>query len=241
MYDSVLFSPEKLSAFNRIECLILDNIEFDCLEYLLNQLLSLSQLSSSTVTARGVFDWTKIYGQICHLRVLKYCKLSVSARRTAQSLPLCVNECSPIEYLIITHGTDLNELDRLLLYIPHLRRASLYLTGGRGNLRTERCAFVYKQLTHISVRLSYSIKFNSFEKIIRELFPIVEVLRLILSEYFGQLYATVRKWEQLITTHLPYLQIFDIQYRLSAVYHTTALTADTRMNEFSTPFWIARQ
>ena len=242
MYDScLLFLFEKLSAFNRMECLILENVGFESLENLLDQLLSLSQLSSLTITAKGVLDCTKIYGQIFRLRALKYCKLCLSKRGTTQLLPICVNEYSPIEYLIITHDTDLNELYRLLSYVPHLRRASFDLIGSHENLRTDRFPFVCKQLTHISLRLLTCIEFNVFERIIRELFPRMEVLHLTPPKYFDRQYASGSKWEELITNHLPYLRIFDIQYSFHVASDSASSNADDVIRQFSTPFWIARQ
>lgn len=242
MYDCVVSSLKRLLTFNRIECLILENIQFEYLENLLDQPFSLSHLSSLVITSNDVSNRAKIYGQIFRLPALKYCRLFLKGWNTNGSLPTCVDEYSPIERLVITNFVDLHEFDSLLSYLPHLRRISLDLYANYQKIRsTQRCPFVCKQLTHISLRLSYSIKFDIFEEVIRELFPMVEVLHLTLPCYFDRLYANAHKWEQLILSHLSYLRIFDIQCCLPAAYDVTPLRVDALINQFTTSFWTARQ
>ena len=243
MYDCVVSSLERLLAFNRIQCLILENIQFECLKNLLDQPFSLSLLSSLVITSNDIPNKVNIYRQIFRLPALKYCKLFFKGWNASGSLPTCVDEYSPIEHLVIKNSIDLYEFDSLLSYVPHLRRVSLDLYANYQKIRsrTQKFPFVCKQLTHISLRLSGGIKFHFFEDIIRELFPMVEVLHLTLPCYFDRLYANAHKWEQLISSHLSYLRIFDIQCRLPAAYDITPLTIDALMNQFTTSFWIARQ
>ena len=243
MYDYVLSSLKNLLTFNRIECLILDNIESKCLENLLHQLLSLTQLSSLTITTtEDVRNRSDIYRGIFSLRALKFCKLSLPASSVYDALPICVSEYSPIEHLIIKKVTYLHQLHSLLSYVPHLCRVSLNLNESRLKKRsTKRCPFICKQLTHISLGLSHSVEFAIFEEIIRELFSMTEVFHLTLLTDWDEPYANANKWEQLITTHLPHLRIFDINFHFDSAYDITPLTVDTPMNQFTTPFWTARQ
>lgn len=242
MYDCVVSSLEKLLKFNRIECLVLKNIELKCLKKLLNQLHSLSHLSSLVISGDSVKNKGQIYQQIFSLRTLRYCQLSLSERGRSISLPIAINEYSPIEHLIITNSIKLHEFDSIISCVPQLRRLSLNLSATYQKFRSaQRCPFVLKKLTHISLQLCNSIKFNLFEEIFRELFPMIEVLHLTVSSYFDQLYANAHKWEQLITSHLSYLRIFDIYYYLPATSDIFPLSTDVLINQFTTPFWIARQ
>ena len=123
MYDVVRPSLEKIIQFGRVETLILDNIESECLEDLLNDLPSLSQLSSLVINAVDhVTNKAMIYRQICRLPMLRYCKLSWPEWRMSEWLPICTDEYSPIEHLIITNCICICHLDSLLSYVPQLHR-----------------------------------------------------------------------------------------------------------------------
>ena len=243
IYDCVLSSLEKLLTFNRIQCLILNHIEPKCLENLLHQLISLSQLSSLTITtSEYVRNRNDISRAIFSLRALKYCKLSLPAKNVHDPLPICVHEYSPIEHLIIKDPTYLHQLDSLLSYVPRLRRTSLVLYRNETLIRSAlKFIFACKQLTHLSLELSSNIDFFLIEKIVRELFPAIEVLHLTLSWYFDQHYANADNWKQLIILQLPYLRIFDIHYPLPAARSIFSLSGNMLMNQFTTPFWIDRQ
>ena len=78
MQNYVLSSILKLSEFQQLQSLILNDIQSEYLEYLLNQLRNFSLLSSLVIS---VIDKVKnksfIYRQIFRLPALKYCKLSL--------------------------------------------------------------------------------------------------------------------------------------------------------------------
>ena len=241
-YDLVLSLIEKMLPFNRIECLILQRIEPDCLENLLHQLLSLSKLCSLIIaTTDSVQNRAKIYRQIFRLRALKYCKLSLSKKETNRLLSTCVSEYSPIEYLIITSPVYLDEFDSLLSYVPQVRRLSLFLYEGTRSRRSQRYPFVCRQLTQLSLQLSVGINFDLFGEITRELFRMIEVLHLTLPYYFDRPYMNANKWEHLIIAHLPYLRIFDIQCTLPPGDDISLWDTTNLISQFTTSFWIARQ
>ena len=240
MEDVALASLDKMFRFNRLEHLTLDNIECACLEHILNQLISLPLLSSLTVTTVDrIRDRTKIYREVFRLQALKYCKLYLQGYGGNELLPVCVNEYSPIEHMIIANSIRVKELDAFLSYVPQLRRVSLNLQYIHP-MTTQEYSVMSQHVTHVSLELTSVIKFNEFEEIIRG-FPMIEVLHLTLPSYCEQIYANADKWEQLITCHLPHLRIFDIHYSFRSAYGVVPLNIDTLMNQFSTPFWIARQ
>jgi hypothetical protein len=49
------------------------------------------------------------------------------------------------------------------------------------------------------------------------------------------------RWKQLITFYLPNLRIFDIQFDVFVSDTDDSSSIETRMNQFTSPFWIERQ
>lgn len=226
MYDLAFSSIHKLLPFNRLKCLILNNIESNCLENFLSQLSSLTSLASLAIaTIDHDSNRAHIYREVFRLRTLKYCKLSLSAWKASESLSMCVDECSSIEYLIITNSVYLHELDGLLSYVPQLRRLSLNLSTDNRRPRTQRCPHVYYQLTYLSIRLGALI-FDRLEEIIRELFPMTEVLRLTVLSYVERTDVNGNMWKQLITCHLPKLQMFNIRREVTIGHGTAQLNIE---------------
>jgi hypothetical protein len=241
MYDLTLSSIFKLSEFQRLKTLILHNIESKCLENLLDQLPSLSLLSSLVITSVDIVkNKNNIYRQIFRLSALKYCKLSLLGWTTSESLPVSTNEYSSIEHLIITNYMYIHQLDNFLSYVPQLRRLSFHLQQDTWQERTKICPFVLNNLTHISFRLD-SIKFDQFEQLVTDLFPMIQVLHLTSAYHAGRAYLDIEKWEQLIISHKLNLRIFDIQLDISIGDNDDQLRLETQINRFRTPFWIERQ
>ena len=241
MYGFALSSLGKILEFGRIEILILNNIESECLEPLLKQLPSLPILSSLVIISSDhVPSKNSIYHQIFRLPALKYCKLSLLARTSTESLATSINEYSPIEHLIIKNSINPYELDDLLSYVPQLRRLSFHLQHTIWRTRTQVCPLVLNQLTHVDLQLE-SIKFDVLEQIIRELFPMIEVLHLTIIGRMDAAYINANKWEQLITSHIPHLRIFDIQCEFAASNDMYPLGIKDQINQFTTSFWMTRQ
>ena len=243
MYDAVLSSLKKLLPFNRIENLIVNNIECFRLDNLLSQLSSSSSLSSLIITTvDNIQDKAKIYQKIFRLPALKYCKLSLSGWRSSSSLPNSGDECSPIEYLIITNSIYMHELDSLLSYVPQLRRLSLYLSESNSSMQTQGYSFVSNQLTHIDLRIEY-VQFGAFAELVKKFPTTIEVMCLTLTGYIRSepTYTDANKWEQLIASYLPKLRIFDIQCDFSIYTDNFLLNMEEQLNRFLTPFWITRQ
>jgi hypothetical protein len=241
IYDFVFSSNYKLSEFYRVETLILHNIDSYYLDNLLDQLSSLSLLSSLVITSvDSVRNKNTIYHQIFRLPALKYCKLSLLGWTASESLPVNTNEYSSIEHLIITNSMYLYQLDSLLSYVPQLRRLSFNLQDDTWHKRTKICPFSLNQLTHVYFKLDY-IKLDIFEQVVMDFFSTVQVLRLTLDYNADPAYMDANKWKQLIIYHIPNLRIFDVQFDFSANNNDYQLRIETRINQFTFPFWIDRQ
>jgi len=96
-------------------------------------------------------------------------------------------------------------------------------------------------LTHISFKI-VSINFDQFEQMIVHIFPTVQVLHLTVKDYNeDSVYMDANKWKQLILSHIPNLRVFDIQLDFTLSNNADQLKIETKINQFTTPFWIERQ
>ena len=215
--DHVLSSFAKSLPFHGIKHLILENIDYACLANLLNRLPSSSLLSSLIITTvRDNQDRSTIYGPIFRLQALKYCQLSLLAWESREQLPISIDRSSPIERLIITNPIYAHELENLLPYTPQLRRLSLCLTW---------------------------LKLDDFLQIGRKFPATIEVVRFTLdvSIINTREYTNAYKWEQVITSYLPNLRIFDIQYDFYIPSDVLSFHIPEQFDRFITPFWLAHQ
>ncbi|CAF0875634.1 unnamed protein product [Adineta steineri] len=127
LYDDISSPIHILPEFLYLKTLSLDDIESNCLQYVIPILVSLPCLSSLSISsADNVQNKNSIYSQTIRLASLKYCSLSLKGSDNNElSLPT-VDKHSPIEHLIIKHGLSNNQLYSLLSYVPQLRRLYIY-------------------------------------------------------------------------------------------------------------------
>ncbi|CAF3977440.1 unnamed protein product [Rotaria sp. Silwood1] len=243
--DMSLLLPA-MTNLTRLETLVINNIESNYIEGIVNHLSSLPVLSSLTIISiDSIKNQNDIYQKIFHLPTLKYCQISIGTLRHRIPLPIATNEFSSIEHLVIKNKVLLNQIDSLLSYVPQLRRLSLdYLDGFRSSQKRMHPVNL-NDLTNVSLKL-YSIDFNRFEQLVRILFRQVQVLRIV-ADYtrfstFNMEYLNADQWEQLISTHMPNLRIFDFQHQYRSWYNNHDRQAyETRVNKFNSVFWIKRQ
>jgi hypothetical protein len=89
-------------------------------------------------------------------------------------------------------------------------------------------------LTNVSLKL-YSVDFIDFEKLVTDFFRHVRILRIIVwnNRYVTTLeYLDADRWEQLISTHLLNLCIFDLQHRYEMFdYNSIGQVYTSRVNK----------
>jgi hypothetical protein len=180
-----------------------------------------------------------LFGQIFYLSKLKYCKITYRTKDDYQPLPIHFTkyDCSPIEYLVI--NTRLSEpFDDLLSCLPRLRHLSIncLVNSNYIDMKKELRLVVVKHLKYVSTKID-CIRFNRFENFIKEYFSPVEVLRLTTT--YDPNYLDVKQWEQLITSYMPNLCVFDVNFDGHAP--DNKATFHTLINHFHSSFWIAKQ
>lgn len=133
----------------------------------------------------------------------------------------------------------------MLLYVPQLCRLSLGKFSTCGPLQRRIKSVQLNNLTNVSLKLN-SINFANFETLIKDLFRQVQTLRITVYPHdrngLGKQYLNANRWEQLISTFLPNLRIFDFQHYFPAVDHSKYQeVCDTLVNNFNSLFWTKRQ
>jgi hypothetical protein len=231
-----------LSRFNRLEILILENIDSNQLKTVLQDIASLSHLSSlAIIPIDYVENVNDIFLQIFRLSTLKYCKVSFANNQTQPDrlLPFATHEYSSIEQLVIKHTISINNLHRLLSYIPQLRRLSLdCINEDYHNSRIDH-PMIFNNLSHLFLDLTL-FSFDEFELLIKNSFPSIQVLHLLVDGYDE--YTNANRWKQLISSSMPYLRIFDIQCSYRYVRNSTIQKVhEFQLNQFTTSFWYEHQ
>jgi hypothetical protein len=239
-YNIDFSSLYKLRKFRRLETLILHNVESEYVENLLNQLPSLSLLSSLVITFVSSVTNT-IFCQIFRLSALRYCKFSFTGWTYGQALPVCINANRSIEHLVITNEINRDELDSLLSYVPQLRRLFVCLLPRLDSKQTKISPSPLNNLTHVSFKITY-MRFDGFIQSFIDQFLNIELLYLTVQGYnIDQTYLDANRWEQAISTYIPKLRVFDFVFDRSGDNADDLQRIETNINQFTSPFWIERQ
>jgi hypothetical protein len=91
-------------------------------------------------------------------------------------------------------------------------------------------------LIHISIDL-HIIYFTQFEKIIKDCFNQLQVLRIITAR--DVTYLDANRWEQLMLSHMQNLRLFEMNY--DGFEYCNELSPDVLTKNFNSLFWIERE
>ncbi|UJR17208.1 hypothetical protein I4U23_004103 [Adineta vaga] len=200
--------------FIRLEALTLTNIDVAYLPKILDQLYSLSTLSSLTIISDDYLHKSiNVYEKIFRLPRLRYCQMLL---KTSENTFFDItNELNTIEYLVVNQTVSFDQLDSLLSYVPKLQRLSIIDLYELSDSRRKSKSLSLDLLTNVSITVK-NIEFNDFQSIARDYFRQVQVLHLKVQckAWYndGIQYLDANRWEQLISTYIPNLSIFDFQY-----------------------------
>jgi hypothetical protein len=224
-------------SFNHLKSLVLYGIQLNQLVTLLINARSLPQLFSLDIRLIGDYEnLVQVYQLIFNLPTLKSLKFSMPIEKKINSLPIAIRgKISPIEYLNINHRCSLHQLNRLLSYTPYLR----HLT----------CRKLFNWITKFTTRLlnleyisinDCDFNFDQFEIFIKKICSKLKVLRII-NRSNDITYLDANRWEQLISQYIPDLRTFNFQFSEYLIFDHSFTVYHTRMNRFTTSFWIAHQ
>ncbi|CAF4536731.1 unnamed protein product [Rotaria socialis] len=238
--DILFLPPRLLLEFIHLETLILDKIKMKTFDKIFVELMFLPKLHSLTISpGEYVQSSSHLFSSIFSLHKLKYCKIIIQTKVSETMFPAYLSEYdeSPIEYLIIDGRFPFESLNNLLSCLPRLRHLSISTLVKSGfEERRELPSTKLKYLKYISLNLDY-VRFDQFEKILKTFFHYVEILRI--ATLFDEAYLNAKRWEELLSIHMPCLRIFDMNHCDSI--RNNSLTYHDLIDQFNSSFWISKQ
>jgi hypothetical protein len=197
--------------FNHLKSIVIYGINENQLISLISMLTHLSSLAIDLED--NPVDPGNLYSLIFRLPLLKYIKLSFKEYDGFILLPFATSDqFSTIEYLVIDHPFQIDQLVNILSYTPQLCRLScknsrLESNGNYQNLVSIRLP----KLTQISLR-ECDISFDEFEIFIAKISPQLHMLRIIIPDGDGESFLDTDRWEQFILKHIPQMNKFYFEY-----------------------------
>ncbi|CAF0773998.1 unnamed protein product [Adineta steineri] len=229
------------TSFNRLESLVLNDLNVDDDVSILNSLAQLPRLFSLKIFCYECNELFFIFQSIFRLPVLQYAKILYSNWTTTVPFPLATSDnqrSMTLEYLTVDSPHHLTSIYNLLSYTPRLRRLSVE------SIFDTRCKplkqFIQpRNLTSISL-CYWDLSFDKFASFIAIVGSELEFLRISIKHPTAL--SNVYQWQQLILRHMPRLRTFLFDYHgpLTKDAHGNS-RCRTLLDEFASPFWIERQ
>ncbi|CAF4495990.1 unnamed protein product [Rotaria sp. Silwood2] len=224
--------PHLILNFIRLQTIILDNVRDRNFHKFFDYLKCLTTLHAITISfVEYMPSLDTIFSQIFRLSTLKYCKIEY---QQLSFIDFINYESSSIEYLIINSHLPFSALHNLLCCLPKLQHLSIgYLDKIEYYKQSNKLSSIQlKYLKHVSLKLD-DVHFDEFEKIIKEFFRHIQILRLTIV--YDETYFDAKRWQQLILFHMSYLRIFYINHQ--GYVNNNNLTYHDIINQFNSSFW----
>ncbi|UJR32583.1 hypothetical protein I4U23_020043 [Adineta vaga] len=222
------------SSLNRLESLVLHEMKSQTLIPILAELSSIPQLYSLTATTIGtVRKLYKIHELIFALPVLKYCNTTFQWHMESFSFSDFRSKTSSISYFVSKSTYNIKSLPYLLQYLPKLVHLSINTSSNEQNTLGWSPTIV-NELTYL--RLQHSVGFDHLEMFISNLFHRIQILRV--SSNTNMNASDAKRWQRLISSHLPHLHTFDLQHFGQII---DLAEYDRIHNEFNSSFYWKRK
>ncbi|CAF0992340.1 unnamed protein product [Adineta steineri] len=238
-----------ITKLTQLTTLILNNIEANFIEPIVNQLSSLPVLSSLTIVSiSNIITKNNLYSKLFQLPKLKYCQIDIELLDIPKKFTIATNEFSTIEWLIINHRISIDKLLILLTYVPQLRRLSIDQLVQSEFDQLSKTSTNLNYLTNVSLKFAFhfNVPFQQFEILVENYFHQVQVLNIKTQSVHLDLdtgkYLNANRWEQLISTSMLNLRIFNFQQSYRGFRSNEERQAfDYFINKFNSKFWIEHQ
>jgi hypothetical protein len=229
-----IFDRLSFSLFPRLQVLILENISEEKLQKIFHESPHLSILMIKL--ADVLRNANTLYEQILRLPILQYCKISVEKRFSISPFQIFNQQFSVIKQLVINHQCHLNDLVILSSSLPELHRLSCTNLIG---LRSEYIDFqpmILNNLTHLSFKVE-NLSFDHLELFFINLTHQIHIF--YFSTNYQVDYFNASRWENLISSKLPKLRLFNLQIKSEET--TSTVIPYISINQFMSSFWLTRQ
>ncbi|CAF4184447.1 unnamed protein product, partial [Rotaria sp. Silwood2] len=193
-----------ITKCSQLQTLVLNEIDSQSLENLLIGLTSLNNLSSLSIHVGRDSNKITIYNLIFHLSILKHCKISFEENVPLEYLPMSKSPSSSIEHLIINDNYNLNEVEAILSYVPHIRRLSIEYQHRPYPQAALIFLTVLNNLTHVCVT-GDRLTNVGIEQFIKKYFRQIKVLHISANRSL----SCSGTWLKPILSYLPHVHVFD--------------------------------
>ena len=233
-----------MNNFIQLKTLIIHDILSVDIDRLLDAISYLPHLTSLTIASVDEIKQSiEFYQKIFHLPALKYFETKIEITKFDEWLPFATDRFSSIETLILHNEIEFDEIDNLLSYVPKLRHLSLNKFKMSYRKRGQQRASTLIHLTSVCCRMN-GIEFDDFKLLIHDYFTQISRLTFsneCFSNYFSQ-YLNADEWEQLISTTLPNLRIFNFEQQFRIWFaQIDQHIIDNYVKKFNSIFWSSRQ
>jgi hypothetical protein len=229
------------SSFTRLESFHLVEISSIKLMTILIHLISLPRLFSLRIDLKhdNSNHFNQIYQMIFLLPCLKYNKLSILTQEKLNiAIPIATNgQFSTIEYLVLSHICDLNELASILRHTPRLKHLICQSLIGSDEYIENEVPITLPTLIHVSID-DCRVKFDEFKNFMKKISSQLQVLRI--DSFQNINFISPGHWERLISQSMPNLFRFTLKYHMPMKYYTKDSGSHTFINRFNSQFWFER-
>ncbi|CAF1183921.1 unnamed protein product, partial [Rotaria sordida] len=236
----MIFSPPRIICYYiQLETFIFDNIiDIKYLENIFKHLSFLPKLHSLVLSLIDhVQNPALLFHHIFRLSKLKYCKITYITRYDQKLMPIDMNHIvhSPIECLIINNRFSIDLLYQILPSLPKLLYLSIDCLNGSNYSYINQTPITLKYLKTLSINVDH-VNFNLFQQLFKYCFSSLEVLHLTTHD---PTYLASKQWEELISSSMLNLRIFDIYYR--NIVQRNDFIYIPLIYQFDSSFWTQRQ
>jgi hypothetical protein len=230
------------SSFSRLQSIFFVDLSAHRLMLILFYLKSLPLLRVLTIYLQDncCDDLRDIYRMIFHLPVLKYNRLSLTKDENFNVLvPFAANEqFNTIEYLIMNHRCNLNELISVIQHTPRLRHLTCQSIVEFEDNAESQASMTLSNLIHLHIYDCY-VAFDEFEEFMKKICSQLQVLQI--NEFGIEKYTDPERWERLILQNMPHLLKFHLKCYVHIDDHFNDIHFDTFVRQFTSQFWIERK
>ncbi|CAF1092114.1 unnamed protein product [Adineta steineri] len=229
-------------SFNRLESLVLNDLNIDHDVFILTSLAQLPRLFSLKIFCYEWYELFMIFQSVFRLPVLRYAKILCSNWGSRfVPFPIATSDkqrSMTLEYLAVDGPPDLTSIYNLLSYTPRLRRLSFENILCSKYIPVGQCT-IPRNLTSISL-YHWRLSFDKFASFIAIVGSELEFLRI--SIIHKTALSNAYQWQQLIIRHMPRLRTFLFDYHGPLIKDAHGNNrCQTLLDEFSSPFWIEQQ
>jgi hypothetical protein len=240
--DEIFMKSAIRSSFHRLESLSLIDIPINKLLEILVYLKTLPRLFSLHIDYKKGYSnhYNEIYRMILHLPSLKYNKLSVVVETNLYiSIPLTTNDrFSNIEYLVMSHTCNLNEVVSVLQHIPRLKHLICRTLVELNHFIGNNLSLTIPNLKHIRID-TCRVNLDEFEKFIKKICSQLQSLRI--NSFRNMNFIHPERWARLISKHMPHLFVFTLNFQMYINDNFGHIDVNIVGNPHTLRFWTERE